>query len=104
MNPPKTIRFEARTPLWTSGIKPDDDHAIWNLPTRTSGLLGSMRWWLEALLRGVGARVPEPERALYDQEKGESSLNSASLIFGATGSRRRFRLTIAGNETKNEGL
>src|ERR1017187_7776388 len=104
MNPPKTIRFETRTPLWTGGIKPDDDHAIWNLPIRTSGLLGSMRWWLEALLRGVGARVPEPERALYDPEKGESSLDSASLIFGATGYRRRFRLTIADKKTENKRL
>jgi CRISPR-associated protein Cmr1 len=93
MNSPKTVEFETKTPLWTGGVNPDGDLAI-----HPTGLLGGMRWWLEALLRGVGGEVPDPtsaDRTGFDPDKGKTGgLDPASLIFGATGYRRRFRLTL----------
>lgn len=69
-----------------------------DLAIHPTGLLGGMRWWLEALLRAVGAEVPDPtsaDRTGFDAGKGETGgLDPASVIFDATGYRRRFRLTL----------
>jgi CRISPR-associated protein Cmr1 len=56
-----------------------------------------MRWWLEALLRGVGGSAPDPvaHPSVFDSRHGETGgLDPASLLFGATGYRRRFRLMV----------
>jgi CRISPR-associated protein Cmr1 len=93
MNSPKTVEFETQTPLWTGGVNPEGDLAI-----HPTGLLGGMRWWLESLLRGVGADVPDPtgaNRTGFDPKKEDTGgLDPASAIFGTTGYRRRFRLTV----------
>src|ERR1039457_3945563 len=61
INSPKTLEFETQTPLWTGGVGCDGDLAI-----HPTGLLGGMRWWLEALLRAVGAEVPDPDQCRPD--------------------------------------
>src|ERR1022692_2279954 len=61
INSPKTLEFETQTPLWTGGVGSDGDLAI-----HPTGLLGGMRWWLEALLRAVGAEVPDPDQCRPD--------------------------------------
>lgn len=83
-----TFNLEARTPLWTGG--PDQTCADRIFET---GVIGSLRWWLEACARGAGLGVPDPTRgsALRPEE-----LDPVSRIFGATGWRRRFRLTVTG--------
>jgi CRISPR type III-B/RAMP module RAMP protein Cmr1 len=86
------IEFEMQTPLWTGGVSQRGD-----LGVHTTGILGGMRWWLEALLRGVGANAPDPvaHPSVFDSQKGETGgLDAASLLFGATGYRRRFRLMV----------
>jgi CRISPR-associated protein Cmr1 len=90
--PERRIRFEALTPIWTGDANGRSDSR-----TLETGILGSLRWWLEALARGRGAHVPDPTRDApeYDPDKGPTGgLDPVSLLFGATGWRRRFRLEV----------
>lgn len=96
------LKFQTLTPLWTGGAQTGNVDRI-----HETGLLGSIRWWFEIMVRGYGGLVGDPtsdERKGFDQEKyeksnttGDSKLRDAglcdvSMIFGATGWRRRFRL------------
>lgn len=89
------IRATAFTPIWTG----DAGHS----PRRIleTGVLGSLRWWMEALARGVGAPVPDPVEThpIYDPAN-PSRLDAVSQVFGATGWRRRFRLLIEGGQPR----
>lgn len=87
----KEIEFTALTPIWTGDANGTSDKR-----TLESGLIGSLRWWLEALARSKGARVPDPTTSgeEYDPEKKDGGLNPVSLLFGATGWRRRFRMEV----------
>jgi CRISPR-associated protein Cmr1 len=60
-----------------------------------TGILGSLRWWMEAIARGHGIAVPDPvvDAPRY-QAKRPEALDPVSRIFGATDWRRVFRLTI----------
>lgn len=99
------ITAQALTPLWTGGVETGKVDRI-----HETGILGSMRWWMEALVRGVGGDVIDPSQGQgsgFDEEKFERSqaptewerlraagLCDVSQLFGATGWRRRFRLEI----------
>lgn len=88
----KDIEFTALTPLWTGDAEGESDSR-----TLESGLIGSLRWWLEALARSKGVRIPDPTvdgGEEYDPEKKDGGLSAVSQLFGATGWRRRFRLEV----------
>lgn len=74
-----------------------------------TGILGSLRWWYEAIVRGLGGYACDPTEhtCTFDAEKYHKStaqderqrlrdagLCDACQVFGATGWRRRFRLEI----------
>lgn len=74
-----------------------------------TGILGSLRWWYEAIVRGLGGAACDPSQHIcnFDREKYRKSrapdekqrLRDAGLcdvcqIFGATGWQRRFQLEI----------
>jgi CRISPR-associated protein Cmr1 len=93
------------TPLWTGGVETGKVDRL-----HETGILGSMRWWMEALVRGMGGEVSDPtqnersgfDKKKYDESKAseeaarlrEAGLCDVSQIFGATGWRKRFRLEI----------
>jgi len=85
-----TITLKTLTPLWTGGVdgKCDRLHA--------TGLIGSLRWWYEAILRGLGGHVCDPveQPCLYDTEQPHNGLCLGCQMFGATGWARRFRLLV----------
>lgn len=98
------IKMKTLTPLWTGGVQAGKVDRI-----HETGILGSLRWWYEAIVRGMRAKVCDPSKGecLFDAEKYEKSnatnerqrLRDAGLcdvcqLFGATGWRRRFRLMI----------
>jgi len=99
------ITLETRTPLWTGGVgnKADKIHSI--------GVIGSLRWWYEAIWRGMGVNVCDPtnnpcklnnegflelvrNRVAPAEAAGQSGLCPACQLFGATGWARQFRLKI----------
>lgn len=100
-----TITLQTTTPIWTGGIGgvPDRLHE--------TGIVGSLRWWYEAIVRGLGGHACDPtsdNKCNFDQEKydksdskkseperlREAGLCDACQVFGATGWKRRFRLEV----------
>lgn len=103
MTQPLTITLKTLTPLWTGGIDGTCDRL------HETGLIGSLRWWYEALVRGLGGDACDPteHRCTFNEEKYRTSkadherqrlrdagLCDACQIFGATGWQRRFRLQL----------
>ncbi|MGC9529171.1 MAG: type III-B CRISPR module RAMP protein Cmr1 [Candidatus Bipolaricaulaceae bacterium] len=101
------VTLKTLTPLWTGGAKAGKVDRI-----HETSILGSLRWWYEALVRGLGGYACDPSKGecRFDSEEYEKSrtqderqrLRDAGLcdvcqVFGATGWRRRFRLTTLDN-------
>jgi len=65
-----------------------------------TGLIGSLRWWYEALVRGLGGYACDPtsdDRCEYDPRKldpPEKQLCAACYLFGCTGWGRKFRMRV----------
>jgi len=81
------ITLKTLTPLWTGGVDGTCDRL------HETGLIGSLRWWYEALVRGLGGYACDPtsEERCPDQDGRRCA---ACELFGCTGWRRRFRLHI----------
>lgn len=45
------ITLKTLTPLWTGGVDQTCDRL------HETGLIGSLRWWYEALVRGLGEHI-----------------------------------------------
>ena len=48
------IEIKTLTPIWTGGVKGSCDIL------RETGIIGSMRWWYEAIVRGLGGDACDP--------------------------------------------
>lgn len=107
------IRIKPLTPLWTGSEKRENE------VLRETGILGSLRWWYEAVVRGLGGKACDPVGKLkceLNQEKFEKSLQAgktseealkeqicpACRLFGCTGWGRKFRLEIDSDEIETE--
>jgi CRISPR-associated protein Cmr1 len=78
------------TPLWTGGIEGKADRL------HVTGVMGGLRWWYEAIVRGLGGYACEPDKhsCTFDDKKSGNGLCDACQLFGATGWARRFRLIV----------
>lgn len=85
-----TISIRTRTPLWTGGADGTSDRL------HATGIIGSLRWWYEAIVRGLGGQACDPveQSCLYNPEQLHDGLCLGCQLFGATGWARRFRLMI----------
>jgi CRISPR-associated protein Cmr1 len=89
------IRLKTLTPIWTGGVGGGPGRL------HETGIIGSLRWWYEATVRGLGGSTCDPVDGgcIYERKKGESHaeaysrLCDACKLFGCTGWRRRFRLS-----------
>ncbi|MBC7332927.1 MAG: type III-B CRISPR module RAMP protein Cmr1, partial [Actinobacteria bacterium] len=92
----KEYKLQIKTPLWTGDI---DTNSNVLQPT---GIIGSLRWWLEAVIRGMDKSACDPAgddrcpRQVTKNNQKVIQYCSACLIFGATGIRRMFRLEMNG--------
>jgi CRISPR-associated protein Cmr1 len=84
------VRMRTLTPIWTGDIDQKSEYI------QTLGIMGSLRWWTEAILRGIGKYACDPtdDRRCPKDENNKSFYCYACLIFGATGIRRMFRLNV----------
>ena len=101
------IRFKTLTPMWTGGTDRNS-----NRP-HEPGLIGSLRWWYEGIVRGLGGRTCDAtadnalKRCAFKQKNGETFEDAFTRIcpvcrlFGCTGWRRRFRLELQGLEAQD---
>ena len=98
-----SVHLYTRTPLWTGGLDGTMDRI------HETGLIGSLRWWYEAIVRGLGGYACDPSEhtCSFDADKyrrstasdkrqrlRDAGLCDACQVFGATGWRRRFRLEV----------
>jgi len=112
MTEPLRITVQTLTPLWTGGV----DGAMDRI--HEAGIVGSLRWWYEAIVRGLGGQACDPtehpcslsgdnlkvyEQAIKNgkavrQALSEAKICDACQLFGCTGWRRRFRLQVSAQD------
>ncbi len=82
------VTFPCRTltPIWTGDIDRDSGEV------KESGILGSLRFWYEGLLRSLGIYV------CRDGGRDEDCNCAVCELFGKTGEARKFRLSVDGLE------
>lgn len=95
------LQIKTLTPLWTGGAEAGKVDRI-----HETGILGSLRWWYEAIVRGLGGKACDPSasQCLYDPQKPNKGMCDVCLVFGATGWRRRFRLTAQDGSTPDTSV
>jgi len=84
-----TVKIKPLTPIWTG----DETGKCETL--RETGLLGSLRWWYEALIRGLGGSACDPTNSKCE---GKNHCDACEL-FGCKGWARKFRLEVEFNST-----
>ena len=82
----KTWDFTAQTDIWTGDIDGRPERLI------TTGLLGSIRWWFEVLVRGLEGYACDPSaKAKTCQDRKHCVVCE---LFGCTGWARKFRFDV----------
>jgi len=90
----KEYTFEALTDLWTGDADGKPGRTI------TTGLLGSIRWWFEVLVRGLGGGACDPTSSRNRCPDARRKATAAGhhcvvgVLFGCTGWARKFRFEV----------
>ncbi|HON94019.1 MAG TPA: type III-B CRISPR module RAMP protein Cmr1 [Verrucomicrobiota bacterium] len=84
-NGERTYQLKALTDLWTGNANRNSDRLI------TTGLLGSIRWWFEVLVRGLGGSACDPT----DTKCEDRNHCVVCELFGCTGWARKFRFEVS---------
>lgn len=87
-----TVKISPLTPIWTG----DSDRK--NTVLRETGIIGSLRWWYEALVRGLGGSACDPTSDNRCPDKDGNHCDVCEL-FGCTGWAKKFRLEVQFNTT-----
>jgi CRISPR-associated protein Cmr1 len=85
----RTYQLKALTDLWTGSVTLEEK----TKPNRliTTGLLGSIRWWFEVLVRGLGGSACDPTGHTKCEGRNHCV---ACEIFGCTGWARKFKFQV----------
>ena len=104
MSLPIVFKLKTLTPIWTGGVDIADR-------VHETGIRGSLRWWYEALIRGLGGYACDPtedRRCELDQKRFKEIFNNtkdiqsaldeqicpACQLFGCGGWAAKFRMEI----------
>ena len=82
-----TFKIKPLTPIWTGDVDRKN-----NL-LRETGIIGSLRWWYEALVRGLGRSACDPTSDNRCPDKDGNHCDVCEL-FGCTGWARKFIFQI----------
>jgi len=98
---PICYQFKALTDLWTGSINLVEQKAqikekIVSDRLITTGLLGSIRWWFEVLVRGLGGYACDPT----ETKCGGRNHCVVCELFGCTGWARKFRFEVLDKDDK----
>lgn len=90
------IKIKPLTPIWTG------DAERKGTTLRETGIIGSLRWWYEALIRGLGGTACDPTSDNSDNRCPDKRGNhcDACELFGCTGWARKFRLEVEKGNNK----
>ena len=91
---PIAYRLKALTDLWTGDRSGNPSRLI------TTGLLGSIRWWFEVLVRGLGGSACDPSNAQARCPDRQGRRCVVCELFGCTGWARKFRFDVLGPDGK----
>ncbi|MBO8141203.1 MAG: type III-B CRISPR module RAMP protein Cmr1 [Firmicutes bacterium] len=107
----RVYTLTALTDIWTGSISLREDKkggsgqdSVQIVPDRlvTTGLLGSIRWWFEVLVRGLGGAPcgldDEPDTRKEPDEPGHHCV--VCELFGCTGWARKFRFDVLAEDGK----
>lgn len=87
------IRVQALSEFWSA-----NDNSRENDQVRETGLLGSLRWWYEALIRALGYYACDPTddnaRCPVEDNQHNKIHCAACELFGCTGRQRKFILRV----------
>ncbi len=97
------VHIKMLAKVWTGNEKRKNDYL------RETGLLGSLRWWCEALVRGLGGFACDPtdNGCQYQPDKRDErnriiprnqQICPVCELFGCTGWSRKFRLRLLEND------
>ncbi len=86
-----TVKIKPLTPIWTW----DEDRECRTL--RETSIIGSLRWWYEVLVRGLGGSACDSTSDNRCPDKDGNHCDACEL-FGCTGWARKFRLEIESNK------
>ena len=89
------VKIKPLTPIWTGNENMECK------TLRETGILGSLRWWYEALIRGLGGSACDPTSDNRCPDKDGNHCDACEL-FGCTGWARKFRLVVEFNTTVPE--
>lgn len=103
----RTYPLKALTDVWTGSVTLEEKNGQIKEKTGperliTTGLLGSIRWWFEVLVRGLGGSACDPT-----QTKCENRNHCVVCeLFGCTGWARKFRFAVLeeNNGTKTKQI
>jgi len=84
----KTWRMKALTAIWTGDRNGHPGRLV------TTGLLGSIRWWFEILVRGLGGRACDPTNAGSRCPDRQGRRCVVCELFGCTSWARKFRFDV----------
>ena len=91
---PREWQFQAKSPIWTGDVDRKGGRTL------TTGLLGSLRWWFEVLVRGLGGSACDPaESGGRCPDKNDKHCVVCEL-FGCTGWARKFRFDVLDKDGK----
>lgn len=85
------VKIKLLTPIWTG----DENRKCTTL--RETGILGSLRWWYEALIRSLGGYACDPTNTNCNNK---DHCNACEL-FGCTGWARKFRIELSFDQTSS---
>lgn len=97
--PGSSIMLRALTPIWTGDATGSMDRI------HETGIIGSLRWWYEAIVRGLGhyaCDVTSDNACMLDPEKGNKASEGicrVCQVFGCTGFARLFRMRVDSHAT-----
>lgn len=82
------MQIKPLTPLWTGDAEGKGERVL------ETGILGSLRWWYEALVRGLGHYACDPGGGTCEYKEKLAGICPVCRLFGCTGYSRRFRLLV----------
>jgi len=97
VNGERTYELKALTDLWTGSVTLKENNGQISERTGsdrliTTGLLGSIRWWFEVLVRGMGGSACDPTtNGTKCQDRNHCVVCE---LFGCTGWARKFRFKV----------
>lgn len=90
----RTYQCKALTDLWTGSAHRRADRLV------TTGLLGSIRWWFEVLVRGLGGGACDPS----DTKCEDRNHCVVCEFFGCTGWARKFRFDVLDENNRPKAI